>query len=142
MLLSGTGKVAGTMEFVSLLLGSFLTPIIAYFIGYCLPWIELSLGVLLLLGVFTRIAAALCLPLAIGFMATNSWLMSKGVNDTSCYYCFGKWEEMFWEMSPLQSLCLDIILFFLALVIVLFYPRRLLDWRPWFITGRDGNMSQ
>jgi len=136
MLLSGTGKLAGTMEFVSLLLGSFLTPLIAFLIGYCLPWLEFILGMLLLLGVFARIAAALCLPLTIGFMATNSWLLSRGVKDSSCYYCFGKWEEIFWSLSPLQSLCLDIVLLLLAIVIVLFYPRTLFDWRPWFIAGR------
>ncbi len=137
MLLSGTGKVGGTMEFISLLLGSLLTPLVAYFIGYCLPWIEVTIGGLLLLGAFVRINAALCLPLTIGFMATNSWLLSKGIEDTSCYHCFGKWEELFWSLSPLQSLCLDIVLFCLALIIVLFYPRNFWDWRPWFIAGRD-----
>lgn len=137
MVFSATGKVAGTFEFVSLLLGSFLTPLIAYFIGYCLPWVEVILGMLLLLGILARIAAALCLPLTIGFIATNSWLLNRGIEDTSCYYCFGKWEEIFWSLSPLQSLCLDIVLFLSALTILLFYPKSLLDWRPWFMVSEN-----
>jgi len=137
LLASGTGKLPGQMEFIDALLQSFWTPTVAYLIGYCLPWAEIALGAVLLLGVFPRIAAALCLPLIMGFMASNSWAISQGIEQfPSCAYCFGKWEELLGAMSPLQSLCFDIVLFSLALVILLFHPSRFLNFRPWFIKGR------
>jgi len=40
--------------------------------------------------------------------------------------------EIFEVLSPLQSLCLDIALFLSAVAVILFYPRKLLEWRPWF----------
>ena len=105
------------------LLQSFWTPPVAYFIGYCLPWVEVALGVLLLIGVFPRIAAGLSLPLTAGFMANNSWALSQGIEQFSqCAHCFGVWEELLGAISPLQALCLDIVLFCLAFIILLFYP--------------------
>ena len=109
----------------------------AYFIGHCLPWVEIGLGVLLIVGIVPRIAAALCLPLIAGFLASNSWAMSQGIEKfPSCAYCFGKWEELLGAMSPMQALGFDVVLFSLALVILLFHPSRFLNFRPWFITGR------
>ena len=134
LLASGSGKLPGQTEFIDALLQSFWTPAMAYLIGYCLPWVEIVLGVLLLLGVLPRIVAALCLPLTIGFIASNSWALSHGVKQfPSCDYCFGKWEELLGVMSPLQALCFDIVLFGLALVILLGVVHDLIAFRPWFI---------
>ena len=73
---------------------------------------EVTLGVLLLMGSFSRIAAGLCLPLTAGFMANNSWALSQGIEQfPQCAHCFGVWEELLGTISPLQSLCLDIVLF-------------------------------
>ena len=47
-----------------------------------------------------------------------------------------KWEVLLGAMSPLQALCFDIVLFSLALIILLFHPRRVLHSRPWFIKNR------
>jgi len=44
LLVSGTGKLPGQTEFVDALLKSFWTPTVAYFIAYCLPWLETVLG--------------------------------------------------------------------------------------------------
>ena len=90
LLASGSGKVPGQTEFIDALLQSFWTPTMAHLIGYCLPWVEIALGVLLLLGVLPRIVAALCLPLTIGFMANNSWALSQGMEQfPQCGDCFG-----------------------------------------------------
>ena len=142
LLASGTGKIPGQTEFIDALLQSFWTPTMAYLIGYCLPWGEIALGILLLLGVLPRIAAALCLPLTAGFMASNSWAVSQGVEQfPECAYCFGIWEELLGAMSPLQALCFDIVLFCLALVILLFHPSGFLDFRPWFIKRKKAEFG-
>ncbi len=140
LLVAGSGKVPGQTEFIDILLGSFWTPTLAYFIGYFLPWIEIILGVLLLLGVYSRIAAALCLPLIAGFIVNNSWALSQGMEQfPQCGYCFGIWEELLGTISPLQSLYIDIVLLCLALIILLFYPRNFLSFRPWFIKPKREN---
>ena len=134
LLAAGSGKLPGQTEFIDTLLGSFWTPAVAYLIGYCLPWIEVILGVLLLLGVFPRIVAALCLPLTAGFIANNSWALSQGMEQfPQCAECFGIWEEFLGAISPLQALCLDIVLFGLALIILLFHSGGFLSFQPWFI---------
>lgn len=139
LLVSGSGKLPGQAEFIDALLQSLWTPPVAYFIGYCLPWVEVALGVLLLFGVLPRIAAGLCLPLTAGFMANNSWAISQGVEQfPHCAQCFGIWEEWLGSISPLQALYLDVVLFCLALIILLFHPGGFLSFRPWFIKRKGG----
>jgi len=139
LLVSGSGKLPGQAEFVDALLQSFWTPPVAYFIGYCLPWVEVALGVLLLIGVFPRIAAGLSLLLTAGFMANNSWALSQGVEQfPQCAQCFGIWEEWLGSISPLQALCLDVVLFCLALIILLLHPVGFLTFRPWFVKPKEG----
>jgi len=134
LLVAGFGKIPGQTEFIDALLQSFWIPPVAYFIGYCLPWVEAVLGVLLVIGVFPRIAAGLCLPLTAGFIANNSWALSQGIEKfPQCGHCFGIWEEWMGGISPLHALCLDVVLFCLALTILLLHPRGFLDFRPWFI---------
>jgi uncharacterized membrane protein YphA (DoxX/SURF4 family) len=142
LLVSGTGKIPGQAEFIDALLQSFWTPPVAYFIGYCLPWAEVALGVLLLFGVLPRIAAGLCLPLIAGFMANNSWALSQGIEQfPQCGHCFGIWEEWLGSISPLQALGLDIVLFCLALIILLLHPGGFLTFRPWFIKRKGGEKT-
>jgi len=139
LLVSGVGKIPGQAEFIDALLQSLWTPAVAYFIGYCLPWVEAALGVLLLLGLFPRIAAGLSLPLTAGFMANNSWALSQGIKQfPQCAFCFGIWEEWLGSISPLHALCLDVLLFCLALIILLLHPGGFLDFRPWFIKRKGG----
>jgi len=142
LLVSGSGKLPGQAEFIDALLQSFWTPPVAYFIGYCLPWVEVALGVLLLIGVFPRIAAGLSLPITAGFMANNSWALSQGIEQfPQCAQCFGIWEEWLGAISPLQALCLDVVLFCLALIILLLHPGGFLTYRPWFVKRKGGEKT-
>ena len=138
LLVSGTGKLPGQTEFVDALLRSFWTPAVAHFVGYCLPWVETGLGVFLLLGLFPRIAAALCLPLIVGFMANNSWALINGVEKfPECAYCFGIWEEFLGTLSPLGALVVDIVLLGLALIVLLLHQEDFLAFQPWFIRRKE-----
>ena len=139
LVVSGSGKLPGQTEFIDALLQSFWTPPVAYFFGYLLPWVEIILGILLLVGSFARVAAGLCLPLTAGFMASNSWALRQGIEQfPECGYCFGIWEKWFGALSPLQALYFDIVLFCLALIVLLLYPRGFLSFRPWFIKHKTG----
>ena len=142
LLVAGTGKLPGQTEFVDALLKSFWTPAVAYVIGYCLPWLEVGLGILLLLGLFPRIAAVLCLPLTAGFMANNSWALIHGIEKfPECGFCFGIWEEFLGALSPLGALVLDIVLLGLALIVVLLYQGDFLTFQPWFIRRKKRGTS-
>ena len=139
LLVSGTGKLPGQTEFAVALLKSFWTPTLAYFISYCLPWIETGLGLFLFLGIFPRIAAALCLPLTVGFIANNSWALIHGVEKFPvCAYCFGMWEEFLGALSPLGALILDVVLLCLALIVSLLHQEGFLTFHPWFIRRDTG----
>ena len=134
LLVSGTGKLPGQTEFADALLKSFWTPPIAYFVGYCLPWVEVGLGVFLLLGLFPRIVAAICVPLTAGFIANNSWALIKGIEKfPECASCFGIWEDFWGALSPTGALVFDIVLLCLALIVLLLHQDGFFTFRPWFI---------
>ena len=137
LLTSGTGKVPGQTEFIDALLNTLWTPAVAYFVGYLLPWAEIVMGVLLLLGIYPRIVAALCLPLTAGFAGNNIWALLNGVEEfPECMYCFGIWEEFFGALSPTDALIVDVVLFCLALLILVLHRESFLEFRPWFIKRR------
>jgi uncharacterized membrane protein YphA (DoxX/SURF4 family) len=144
LLIAGSGKAFGfgempgqTMKFIGAILpDALLTPGVAYFIGdiffpYIIPWIELALGLLLILRVWPRLIAALCLPLIAAFMANNSWLISQGQTRFSSCECFGIWEKLFGTLTPLQALSVDIGLFALALIIIFIHPGGFLSSPTW-----------
>lgn len=138
LVMSGVGKILGETipgqtEFVDLLLKSLWTPTMAYLIADVLPVGEIILGVLLILGIFTRITAGLCLPLIIGFMASNAVAISRGMEEFPSCGCFGVWEELFGMVTPMQAMVLDVVLLLLAVVILVFHPSGFLHFRPWFI---------
>lgn len=142
LLISGTGKVPGQTEFAWLLMGSFWTPWLAYLIANILPWLEIVLGILLCLGIFPRIAAALFLPLAAGFMANNSWALSHGLEKfPTCASCFGIWEKFLGHLSPPGALVLDILLVCLALIVLLYHKESFLTFRPWFVRQKKMGTS-
>ena len=132
-LASGTGKAFGfgevpgqTMDFIGYIVPDMLltptTVIFIYdiFIPYILPWTELVLGCLLLIGFVPRLIAVLCLPLSLALMGNNIYSITQGMAKYESCACFGIWEQILGELTPVQSLGIDIGLFILALIIDLF----------------------
>lgn len=130
------GKFPGQTEFISDLLGPLWTSTVAFFIDNILPWIEVVLGIALLLGIFPRIAAILSLPLIAGFMASNAWAISHGEAFGTCG-CFGIFETLFGNTTPLQALGIDIALLCFALIIILFNPSRFFRFQWWFTKQKE-----
>ena len=133
----GLGQMPGQTEFLDKLLPGFiLTPAVAYFIGYVfipyvLPFLEIILGIILVIGLWPRLMAIFCLPLTLGFIANNVWMISQGLDEYPACDCFGIWEEIFGIVSPLQSLCIDIGLFVLALIIIFLCPGTFFSSQLW-----------
>ncbi len=142
-LVSGTGKIFGLEEvpeqvvgFINTLIPSFmLTPETVYFlyhilIPHLIPWAELLLGLLILIGFMPRLMAVLYIPLLASFLGTNIWSISQGRFST-CADCFGMWERIFGALSPVQSLIYDIVLFCCALIVIFVYPDNFFSSRHW-----------
>lgn len=64
--------------------------------GYCIPWIELSLGTLLLLGLFTRFAltaaALFIVTLTFGTASIQNWQTAGGQLLYSLFFFFLLWH--------------------------------------------------
>jgi len=132
LLVAGTGKLPGQAEFAEAMIGSFYTPQMATFIRRAVPWLEIVLGIALLLGIFPRFAALICLPLVAGFITNNVWAISQGIGKfAQCGDCFGVWERIFGYLTPTGALVVDVVLFLAALTVVIFYPN-FLKFRTWF----------
>jgi len=143
-LTSGSGKALGfgevpgqTMDFIGYIIPDpLLTPttVIAIYdviIPYILPWAELALGCFLLIGFVPRLMAILCLPLTMVFMGNNVYSITQGMAKYESCACFGIWEQILGELTPIQSLGIDIGLFVLALIIIFNYPGGFLSSRKW-----------
>lgn len=141
LLVSGAGKLPGQAEFADVLLGSFWTPTIANLISHVLPWVEVALGALLILGVFPRLTATLSLPLLAGFMANNIWAISQGMERFPDCGCFGVLEEIFGSLSPVQAMSMDIVLILFAVTVIVFHPAPFLSFQSWF-RKRKGERSK
>jgi len=133
LFISGVGKIPGQTEFADILLKSFWNPTMVYLIAHVLPVGEIVLGLFLVFGIFPRIAAALCIPLNIGFMANNISAVSRGIEKFPSCGCFGVWEQLFGIVTPEQALIYDMVMLSLAVIVVLFHPTGWWHFRPWMI---------
>ena len=126
--LANLGTIPGQTEFLDRFIPDFLmTPDFARFIGLVMiPWIlpitEVILGLLLVIGLWPRFIAILVLPMVLGFMANNSFMISQGLEKYPDCTCFGVWEQWLGGLTPLQSMYYDILLLILALIIIIVQP--------------------
>jgi uncharacterized membrane protein YphA (DoxX/SURF4 family) len=124
LLASGIGKLFMNLpnetEFIQQLSPVFMmSPDMASMFAYILPWAEVFTGLLLLLQIFPALTATLlCVPLIIGFMLNNIWMISQGAVYEKCNYCFGQLEVLLGSLTPWQSLYIDLVMFGLACLIV------------------------
>lgn len=131
--ISGLGKLVSHGAF-SLVLSteSFLPSMLSQIVGVALPWAEYILGTLLVLGILAKVAASLSAVCTLGFISHNSWLLATGRASEDCG-CFGLFEKFFLgKMSTIDSLSLDIIMLCLFVLIIVYYPGKFLNIRPWF----------
>ncbi len=126
--LADLGQIPGQTEFLDRFIPDFLmTPEFARFIGTVfIPWIlpsaEIILGLLLVSGIWPRLIALLVLPLVLGFMANNSYMISQGLDKYPECTCFGIWEQWLGGLTPFQSMYYDIVLLILAVIIIIMQP--------------------
>jgi len=135
-IVSGLGKLPYHGEFLALILSkSFLTLPQAIIVARWVPWVELVLGSLLIIGIAAKLMAAFSSALIVAFIANNSWMISQGLGYEPCG-CFGMVERITQaRVSTVGSLYIDIGMLALALIILLCYPGNFRTIRPWFLRG-------
>ena len=100
-----------------------------------LPYLELIVGLLLIIGVATKLVTSFATVLIAGFIANNVWLLTQGLGDKPCG-CFGMAERIAQaRLSVLGSLYIDIIMLALVLVIFFYSQSRFFNVHSWFLRG-------
>ena len=113
-----------------------LAPALADAISIVLPPIEMIVGLLLIIGIATKLVGIFSSVLIAAFMVNNGWLLSQGLGYEPCD-CFGILTIVFeGSLSTTGALYLDIGMLALAFIIIFCYPRNLLTTRFWFIRNR------
>jgi uncharacterized membrane protein YphA (DoxX/SURF4 family) len=97
-----------------------------------LPWVEIILGSLLIVGIASKIVASFFSVLILGFIVNNIWMISHGAGREPCG-CFGKFEELLGTLSAENALCMDLGMLVLVSIIFLYYPGNFFSIRPWFL---------
>jgi uncharacterized membrane protein YphA (DoxX/SURF4 family) len=95
-----------------------------------LPWLELIVGLALVIGVLTRPAALIAIALSAAFMFYNVWMITGGHAYEPCS-CFGAFEIVFQgRLSSSVALYVDIGLLALALVVYFLYKGKFFNLKP------------
>ena len=134
--ISGIGKLLAQEELFETLFPGFLDFLSleqTRLLFYGLPYVELVIGTLLIIGVGTKPVAAFSLLLISAFIASNVWFITHGMGFEPCG-CLGIFDRLFQsKLSTQQSLYLDMAMLSLVLITLLCYKRNFTDLYPWFI---------
>ena len=100
---------------------------------YGLPYVEIAIGTLLIVGFATKLIAALTALLIAAFIASNVWFITHGMGFEPCG-CLGIFDRLFQsKLSTQQSLYIDIAMLALILITLLCYQRSFTSIRLWFL---------
>jgi len=128
-MVAATGKLmAESTAFDLFTLPVFVPPTMATSIYILLPYVELVVGGLLVLGVTIKFAISLSALLIISFAASNIYLISLGHEE--CASCFG----VLGSLTPTVSLIIDGIMAAWVVFILLCYKGNFFNKIPWFLT--------
>lgn len=134
--ISGIGKLLAQEELFETFFPGFLDFLSlgqTRLLFYGLPYVELVIGTLLIIGVGTKPVAAFSLLLISAFIASNVWFITHGMGFEPCG-CLGIFDRLFQsKLSTQQSLYLDMAMLSLVLITLLCYKRNFTDLYPWFI---------
>ena len=138
LVFSAVTKLPLHSQFVGVVEGYNLLPgPLAEAYALALPWVELLVGVYLVLGILLRPSAAVTILMGISFTVANVSAIIQG--EQFCASCFG-------EAFPLlvsQALTLDILIIIAALLLLLAGGReQLLGLDGWFARKRASRAQE
>jgi len=136
-LTAAVGKLMGESAFLLTVSTYILGFEVSNFIATWLPWLELVLGLCLLVGIFPQIVSGITALLVAAFVMHNGWMIGQGLGYEPCG-CLGVFDKLFQgKLSTTGSLYIDIALIVLALGVYFCYPGGVLNTRPWFFRWRE-----
>lgn len=101
-------------------------------VGYALPWLEIAMAVLLIVGLLTRVSAAVLGVLLVAFLIGIASVWARGISiDCGCFGGGGKVGAN--ETAYPQEMLRDTGLFLLAALLV---------WRPLSVFALDGDLRR
>jgi uncharacterized membrane protein YphA (DoxX/SURF4 family) len=134
---AGIGKLLGQNAFLLELQTFILNARLAAFVATGLPWLEIAVGLCLLVGIVPQIAAGVAVLLSAAFILHNGFIIANGMGYEPCS-CLGVLDIIVGgELATTSSLYVDIGMLILALAVYFTYPGRLLNVRPWFFRWRE-----
>ena len=119
--LSAVTKLPHHSQFVEIVKEYDLLPnYLATGYGNALPWIELVVGVYLILGILRKYSAIASILMAVSFMVANISSIAQG--EHSCGACFGETISL----PVWQAMTIDVLILSAALILLLARDGRLL----------------
>jgi uncharacterized membrane protein YphA (DoxX/SURF4 family) len=146
-LVAGVGKLFDQTGLVTVLEEtSILSRELVDLMAQWLPWIELVLGLCLVMGIAAKFMASASGLLVLGFIFHNTWIIEHGVVLDDCG-CLGILEKMQKQMQMQVQIVLssemaryiDIGMLVLLLIVLFCYPGKFFTLRPWFLRQRKTN---
>jgi thiol-disulfide isomerase/thioredoxin/PKD repeat protein len=116
-IISAVFKLPHQSEFVQIVISYGVLPYsLAEFYAIALPWLELIIGWMLVLGVLTRLSSLISLLMIVSFIVAGSFaLLGISAGNGDLCGCFG--EAL--PMSHVQSLTIDAIMLVMALILMM-----------------------
>ena len=131
---AGAGKVFAQSGGTELLLPGFLPPFLAQAFSLVLPWLEVAIGVLLILGIAIKFTTSLSALMIAGFATSNIVLINLGMATEPCG-CFGGVTGG--EFSTGAALILDGVMVLMVVLIFLFHPSSFRSIKPWCLVSEQ-----
>lgn len=130
---AGVGKLlAGSKAFEPFVSPGFLPQSFVEVIYIGLPYLEIIIGLLLILGILVKFSTSLASLLIIGFIASNILTIYLGGGAEPCGGCFG----LLGGLTAISALAMDGIMAVMVAVILVCYRGNFFDISPWFLGER------
>ena len=122
LILAAVGKIPEQARFVDIVTQYGLLPwSLARAYGSILPWLELTLGICLVLGFLTRLAAGTSILMIISFIVANGTAVySRDVMECGCFGLLYEGTGYLTFIKTSDALVIDIVMIVVAFII-LFY---------------------
>lgn len=122
LVLAAIGKIPEQAKFIDVVSHYGLLPwSLAQAYGLILPWLELILGTFLILGLFTRLAAAASILMIVSFIIANGTAVySKDVMECGCFGLLYEGTGYVTYIKTSDALVIDIFMTLMALILLLF----------------------
>jgi len=125
---AGTGKIFASSNIEPLRLPEYLPLPLAQVISLTLPYVEIIIGSLLILGIAVKAITSVSTLLIVGFIASNLVFIYFGLANYPCG-CFG--GALGGGLSIRTSLMLDGVMAIMVAIVFLFYPGGFRSIKPW-----------